>query len=258
VTPYYQDDFATIYHGRCEDVLPLLSGVACTVTSPPYNTLGSRVPTAPTGGFGSQRLGGWVKNLHATGYADDMDEVEYAAWQAEIAAAVRAVSVPGASFFYNHKLRSRAGRSIHPVEITSTFAGWTMRQEIVWDRGGAVQFNARMFAPSDERIVWMVRDDGNHKWNQEHAVALSIWRMSPPSDVDGHPCPFPLTLPTRCIGATTDPGDVVLDPFMGAGTTLRAAKTLGRRCVGVDLREDYCEIAAKRLAQEVLDFGGVA
>lgn len=82
--------------------------------------------------------------------------------------------------------------------------------------------------------------------------------MSPPTDVDGHPCPFPLELPKRCIAATTDLGDVVLDPFMGSGTTLRAAKDLGRKAIGIEIEERYCEIAAKRLAQEVLDFGGVA
>ncbi len=255
--PYYDDGTCVIYHGDCRDVLPLIGGVACTVTSPPYNTLGARVPDKPSGGFGSQRLGGWVANLHQHGYADDMDETEYATWQREIALLIRYGSLPGASFFYNHKLRSRDNRSIHPIEITSTFAGWTLRQELIWDRGCAVQFNARMFAPCDERIVWLVRGGEPHKWNQEYAVAKSVWRMNPSPGADGHPCDFPLELPTRCIGATTDHGDLVLDPFAGSGTTLRAAKDLGRKAIGIEIEERYCEIAAKRLAQEVLDFGPV-
>lgn len=257
-TPYYEDDFVTLYHGDCLDVLPTLSGIAATVTSPPYNTLGARMPSKPTGGFGSERLKGWVKNVNATGYADDMDEDTYAAWQGEVAALVRAASIPGGSFFYNHKLRSRDGRSIHPLHITDTFEGWTLRQELIWHRQGAYQFNARMFAPNDERIIWLYKDDGPHKWNQEAATWLSVWAIPNAIGHEGHPCEFPDTIPRRCIAATTDPGDLVLDPFAGSGTTLRAAKDLGRRSIGIEIEERFCEITAKRMAQEVLDFGGVA
>jgi site-specific DNA-methyltransferase (adenine-specific) len=190
-----------------------------------------------------------------------MDETAYAAWQADIAAAIRVATIPGGSFFYNHKLRSRDGRSIHPLHITDGFAGWTLRQELIWHKQGAYQFNARMFAPNDERIIWLYRDDGAHKWNQEAASWLSVWHL--PNAINatehaGHPCEFPDTIPRRCIAATTDVGDLVLDPFMGSGSTLRAAKDLGRKSVGIEIEERYCEIAAKRLAQEVLDFGGVA
>lgn len=254
--PYYSEAGIQIFLGDCRDVLSGISdGVACTVTSPPYNTLGSRIPSKPTGGFGSQRLGGWVSNVRRDGYADDMDEPDYILWQTTIAGLIRSVSVPGASFFYNHKQRSRESAVVHPLHITERFDGWNLRQEIVWDRGGAIAFNARMFAPCDERIVWLVRDDASHKWNQPSAVHLSIWRMAPPVDVSGHPCPYPIELPQRCIAATTDAGDVVLDPFSGAGTTLVAAKNLGRRAIGIEIEERYCEIAARRLDQGVLDFG---
>lgn len=68
-----------------------------------------------------------------------------------------------------------------------------------------------------------------------------------------HPTEKPLGLMRWCIDRTKSP--LIIDPFMGSGTTLRAAKDAGRKAIGVELDESYCEIAAKRLAQEVLDLG---
>ncbi len=68
----------------------------------------------------------------------------------------------------------------------------------------------------------------------------------------GHVCPKPLRWAEILIGRFTDPGDIVLDPFMGSGTTLRAAKDLGRKAIGIEIEEKYAEIAARRMSQEVL------
>lgn len=189
------------------------------------------------------------------GYADDMDEDEYGAWQADVARLVADATRPGGSFFYNHKVRYRDGRPIHPLDIVRRFPGWSLRQEIIWDRPGAFAFNARLFAPSDERIYWLVRDGADYHWNQAAASLLSVWRMAPPIEVAGHPCPFPETLAARCIAATSMPDDLVLDPFAGSGTTLVAAKGLGRKAVGIEVEARYCEVAASRLSQEVLGLG---
>jgi site-specific DNA-methyltransferase (adenine-specific) len=76
----------------------------------------------------------------------------------------------------------------------------------------------------------------------------------PIADANGHPTPKPEWLFTRLIGASTNNASVVLDPFMGSGTTLVTAKNLGRKAIGIELEEKYCEIAAKRLSQRVLEF----
>ena len=67
-----------------------------------------------------------------------------------------------------------------------------------------------------------------------------------------HPSPKPLKLMRWMVEHTTKPGDLILDPFMGSGTTLRAAKDLGRHAIGIEIEERYCEIAARRCSQEVL------
>ena len=73
----------------------------------------------------------------------------------------------------------------------------------------------------------------------------------PDEALDGHPCPKPLKFGTGLLSLFPNASDV-LDPFMGSGTTLRAAKDLGRKAIGIEIEEKYCEIAAKRMAQEVL------
>ncbi len=247
--PYYEHAGIAIYHADCRDVLPSIRGVAVTVTSPPYNTLGSRIPGNATG---MHKGNGWISKVGSVGYADDMSEHEYKEWQCVVADYIADATTKGGSFFYNHKVRYRDMVPLHPIDLVRSFMRWQIRQEIIWDRCGAFALNARMFAPNDERIYWMIRKGGDFKWNQASASEMSVWRFPPITEVDGHPCPYPETLPTRAIMATTDRGDCVLDPFMGSGTTLFSAKRIGRSAIGIEINEAYCEIAANRLSQEAL------
>jgi site-specific DNA-methyltransferase (adenine-specific) len=73
-----------------------------------------------------------------------------------------------------------------------------------------------------------------------------------PAPADGHPCPKPIRWASWMMQRASLERDLVLDPFMGSGTTLRAAKDLGRYAIGIEIEERYCEIAAKRMAQGVL------
>ena len=71
-------------------------------------------------------------------------------------------------------------------------------------------------------------------------------------DDSGHPCPKPMEWARWIVDRACPPSGLLIDPFTGSGTTLRAAKDLGRRAIGIEIEERYCEIAAKRLSQEVL------
>ena len=75
-----------------------------------------------------------------------------------------------------------------------------------------------------------------------------------PNDANkaGHPCAKPIRFVNWLVNRASRPGETILDPFMGSGTTLRAAKDLGRKAIGIEIEERYCEIAAQRLEQEVL------
>ena len=88
-------------------------------------------------------------------------------------------------------------------------------------------------------------------------LCSTVWRI-PPARRNGHPAPFPLELARRAIRLSTWPGEVIFDPFAGSGTTLLAARQLGRRAIGVERSERYCELAVSRLAQTALDFQGAA
>jgi len=102
---------------------------------------------------------------------------------------------------------------------------------------------SRMKTMADFELAWTNRDAPSKAFDEHRN----------PDGKRQHPTQKPLSLFLWCIGL--EPAESVLDPFMGSGTTLRAAKDLGRRSVGIDLEERYCEIAAKRLSQQVLGFG---
>ncbi len=96
--------------------------------------------------------------------------------------------------------------------------------------------------------VWIAESIARAVWGQATEPGPSVWEMSTQSGVD-HPTPFPVELPRRLILLYTKPGDVVLDPFMGSGSTALAAVLTGRHYVGYELSAEYCALAERRLAQ---------
>lgn len=95
--------------------------------------------------------------------------------------------------------------------------------------------------------AWIAESIARAVWGQTTVPGEKVWEMTTESSVD-HPAPFPVELPRRVIALYTQPGDVVLDPFMGSGSTAIAAKSVGRQYVGYEISDEYCALAQKRLA----------
>ena len=239
--PYYQDESVTLYNAPCDDVLPSLAGVDLVFTSPPYNLsgdghkMGGDEFTALDGGYAT--------------YSDDRPHAEYVAWQHEIVMGCWNALTDAGAIFYNHKPIVRGNIARLPLELIP--APLTVRQVIVWDRGSGFNRNPAHFVPVHEWILLVAKES----FRITTRSVDDVWRVPfENGKKNTHPAPFPTRLPSLAIGATS--AQVVLDPFAGSGSTLVAAKRLGRKAIGIELDERYCEMAAKRLDQGVLDFGG--
>lgn len=239
--PYWTDGKRTIYHGDCREILPTLDCVDITFSSPPYN----QIPETTSSGLmaeGSRKLNSGYDSI-----SDDMPEEEYVAFV--VGVFKHCVKLSRGLVWINHKTRYRDRAGIHPLQMFP----WPFYSEVVWDRGGSITLNARKFAPSHEYIYGFGTP---HYWDSSKNTLMSVWRIDPERNIKSHPCPFPLSIVSRCIVASCPPGGKVLDPFMGSGTTLLAAKLEGLEAVGIELSEKYCEAAVKRLQQNTLDFIG--
>lgn len=242
VKPYYDEGGITIYHGDCEDVLPSLSGVDLVFTSPPYNlgTCNGGPGSMSAGSLAAKDLAGGYEN-----YDDALAQHVYDGWQSYVVALMWETLSDSGAIFYNHKPRVQGGRALLPTRYG---ADLPLRQIITWDRSTGLNFSESFFLPKSEWIVVWAKP----AWRlaeRERCQVGDVWRV-PVEQSTAHPAPFPLGLPATAITATAP--ELVLDPFLGSGTTLRAAKDAGVRGIGIEKSERYCEIAAKRLAQEVL------
>jgi len=107
-------------------------------------------------------------------------------------------------------------------------------------KGRTPKFNKGAYRTTEQKL-------GGRDPAREVDKATDVWMISPSAGRDGHGAQFPTAIPGRCIALSTDPGDLVLDPFMGAGTTGVAALLLGRRALGFDVADEYLSLARSRM-----------
>ena len=237
-----------ILHGDAHDVLQSIPDevVDLGITSPPYNK--------------QEKHKGWlVKNVVYSEYKDKLPESEYQENQIKILNEIFRITKVGGSFFYNHKIRWENGEMFHPMDWLRK-TNWAVKQEIVWDRVIAGNIRGWRFWQVDERIYWLYRPIEDNKKGKElaskDAKMKSIWRAMPENN-NPHPAPFPLWLPARIILSMLDEkgSRLVLDPYMGSGTTAIASKLLGFDYLGIEIGKEYLNMAKARLknAQNEID-----
>lgn len=238
--PYYADESVTIYHGDCEGVLPALGAVDHVITDPPYEA-----------------------EAHAKGRRASPPKVRSAAWTGDDPAIARPLGFEPIT----PELRAVAG-----AEMARLARGWILvfcqveaamlwRHAVepparyvrtqVWRKpNGAPQFTGDRPGMGYESIVTAWAGDGRSRWNG--GGRHGYYEFNTVRGGTGHTTEKPIELMRELVALFSDPGDVILDPFAGSGTTGRAAKDLGRRAILIERDERWCEAAAERMAQAAL------
>jgi DNA modification methylase len=130
------------------------------------------------------------------------------------------------------------------------------KKMVIWDKGPmGLGWHYRR---SYETVLVANKSGGACKWYGSNTIEniirpgdYGIKKIIP--QADDHPTPKPIQLPMHFISLHSKKNDTVLDPFCGHGTTLRAAKDMNRKAIGIEIEEQYCDISAQRMQQEVLD-----
>ena len=246
--PYYDQDGITIYYGDSREILPTLDQVDVVFTSPPYNK-GWRGDHR-NGWEGSQSRaakGGRFVDGYGESSPDAVPWPEYFALLHDILGQSWELLADDGIMWVNHKPRVWMSEFWSPTQVLPNTV--KLRQVVTWDRGGGIDISERGYASSAEWLMYCPKP--HHRISMSESARGDVWRIPQTKGEYGHPAPFPLLLPTRALQATAK-DSMVLDPFMGSGTTLRAAKDLGRKAIGIEIEERWCEIAANRMAQGVL------
>ncbi len=213
--PYYQDSAVTIYHGDCREILPSLD-FDLLVTDPPY--------IFDKGGWGVKKLRTSYVDVAALDYGFDLMLLDSCA---------------------NWICFCQKRQLIALLQKADSQGSFDL---VTWYKSAPMPLTCNTMLPDVEyAVMCMNRTLGGDYKDKGHCYFSSNGANN-----TGHPTakPLPLMVKLLILGG----GEMACDPFCGSGTTLRAAKDLGRKAIGIEIEEKYCEIAAKRMAQEVFDF----
>lgn len=219
IQPYYEHAGITIYHGDAQDVLPAVTAHVL-LTDPPWGIDGGRGHDAAHDKKGHYAtLSGWE------------DTEDYISLRV----------VPVINVVLRQVQRGAVTPGIRCLDFYPRPADMGCFYCPAAPRHGPWGFTT--FEP----ILYYGPD-----YRAGRGALPSSITVTEAGESNGHPCPKPLRAWTWLLAKVSQEGESIIDPFCGSGTTLRAAKNLGRRAIGIEIEERYCEIAAHRLEQEVL------
>jgi len=267
IKPYYQDEWVQIYFGDCREILPTLEKVDLVLTSPPYDNL--------------RDYGGYSFDFNTISRMLYEKTTDGGVLVWVVGDATANGSETGTSF--RHALRfMEVGFNLHDTMIWNkgscrypetnryypTFEFMFVMAKSPPKTFNAIQDRTNIYAGQRVARNRQMRSvDGAMHPNSAYkndknrvikdcGVRFNVWEI-PVSACEGtkeHPATFPEALANDHIISWSNAGELILDPFLGSGTTAYCAKKLNRKCIGIEISEKYCEIAAKRCSQQVFDF----
>ncbi len=228
----------------CGDALQIMKkipdeSIDLIVTSPPYNIRNTSGGGLSTIGTKNSKWPIAALSKGYTEYDDSMPHEEYVKWQSRCLQEMFRIIPDDGAIFYNHKWRVQNGLLQDRSDIIGDLP---VRQIIIWQRAGGINFNNGYFLPTYEVIYLICKP--NFKLANKSNRHGDVWKITQELNTE-HPAPFPIALPARIISSTN--AQIVLDPFMGSGTTAIAALKHERDFVGIEQSPKYIEISEARL-----------
>jgi len=233
--PYYQDERVTLYHGDALDIMPELEAAsfAHVVTDPPY------ILQAGSSSKKGSKTGGWADMMNASHW--------FAGWYRE---AHRLLPHTGSVWTFGN------WRTLPVMMRAAIDSDLGTASCLVWDKDWIGPAGPQQLRSQHELCLVLARE-GFLQPDRSQGDVLRVKTGSYKGT--GHPAEKPVRLLRRVVELTgAKPGAVILDPFAGSGTTAVAAIELGVRSVLIEAEERWCELIAKRVGADVLDFGDPA
>lgn len=252
MTKHYEDNHTTIYNDDCRAILPDLD-YTVAFTSPPYN-MNLRVNAKQNGYIsrGTAQSATIISKKYNT-YTDDLAICDYYNMCETV---LQMLLEKCRLVFWN--VQSVTGNKPAIMQLFGAFAKNT-KEMIIWDKQQVAPSANPHVMNSRFEYIWILAPEKDcftrsfDGFTRKHGGFDNVISLLPMGkSIKEHGATMPVQLPQTLLQHFASTADTVIDPFMGSGTTLRAAKNLNMQSIGIEIDKQYCETAKKRLAQEVL------